>query len=146
MVWLNQFWLIIKNTFKITFDKASLKLAINFLFDNCFLNFGNVYFRQVTGIAMVSDSASFMANLFLYYYENKWLLDTTIIDLCKACLFSNKFCFIEDLCAINNHLDFDRNLKNIYPSVLQLRSGNISSFEASFMDLFIKIEYKNIKI
>ena len=66
-----------KNEVKTTFDKASLKLFINFLLDNCFIfNFGNLYFGQITGIPMGCDPATFMEYLFLYYYENKWLLDT----------------------------------------------------------------------
>ena len=65
-----------KNKFKITFDQASLKLAINFLLDNCFLNFGNLYFQQITRILMDCDPATFRAYLSLYYYENKWLLDS----------------------------------------------------------------------
>ena len=51
--------------------KASLKLVINFLLDNCFLNFGSLSFRQIIEIPMGSDPAPFMANLFLYYYDNK---------------------------------------------------------------------------
>ena len=82
--------------FKITSDKSSLKLAINFLLNNCFFNFGNLFFQQITGTSMGSDPATFIVNLFLYYYENKWLLETTKRDLCKA------RCFIDYLCAKNN--------------------------------------------
>ena len=35
-----------KNKFKVTFDKAAQKLAINFLCDNCFSNFDNFSFQQ----------------------------------------------------------------------------------------------------
>ena len=65
-----------KNKFKITFDKVSLKLAINFILDYCFFNFDILSFRQIIGIPMDSDTALFMTNLFLYYYQSKWLLDT----------------------------------------------------------------------
>ena len=41
---------------------------------------------------------------FIYYYETKWLLDTKKKDLQKACLFGNLFHFIDDLCAINDHI------------------------------------------
>ena len=69
-------WSDIQDKFKVTFDKASLKLVINFLLDNCFFNFGNLSFQQITGIPIGSDPATFMANLLLYYYENKSLLNT----------------------------------------------------------------------
>ena len=82
--------------FKITSDKSSLKLAINILLNNCFFNFGNLLFQQITGTSMGSDPATFIVNLFLYYYENKWLLETTKRDLRKARRF------IDYLCAKNN--------------------------------------------
>ena len=69
---------------KITFDKASLKLAITFFFDKCFFDFGNFLFPKMTGIPISSDPAPFMENLFLQYYENKWLLDIKKRDLLKA--------------------------------------------------------------
>ena len=83
---------------------------------------------------MGSDPPPFMVNLFLYYYGNNWLLDTKRRYLRKAHLFSNMFRFIEKLCAINSHLEFDRNFQNIYPSELQLRKENISTSEALFLD------------
>ena len=65
-----------KNKFKITFNKTSLKLAINFLPGNFFFfNFGNFPFRQITGIRIGFDPALFKTNLFLYYHESNWLLD-----------------------------------------------------------------------
>ena len=60
----------------ITFGKATLKVAISFVLNNCFVNFGNLSFRKITGISMGSQVVPFTTNLFLYYYENKWLLDT----------------------------------------------------------------------
>ena len=64
-----------------------------------------------------------MANLFLYYYENKWLLksktiyenkwllDIKKIDLRKAPRFSDIFRFIDGLCTINDHLEFAETLR-----------------------------------
>ena len=86
---------------------------------------------------MGCDPATFMEYLFLYYYENKWLLDTKKRDLHKPLLFSNTFRFIDDLCAINNRLEFDRNFKNIYLSEVQLKKENIPTSKASILDLFI---------
>ena len=86
-----------------------------------------------------------MVNLFLYYYEKKWLLGTKKGDVRKLRLFSNTFRFIDDLCVINDHLEFDRNFKNIYSSELRLNKENISTSEASFLDLSIITE-KNLRL
>ena len=60
---------------KIIFGKAFWKLAINFLLDNWFSNFGNLSFWQIIEVTG-SDVAPVMTNRSMYYYENKWLLDT----------------------------------------------------------------------
>ena len=54
-----------KNKFKTTYDKVSLKLVINFLFDNCFLNLVICHFNKIVGINMGSDPVHFMSNLVL---------------------------------------------------------------------------------
>ena len=60
-----------KNISKITFDKVYLKLTINFLLYSCFFNISNLSFQQIIEIRISSDPAPFIANVFLYYYENK---------------------------------------------------------------------------
>ena len=108
-----------------------------------FFNFGNLSFWQIIRILVSSDPAPFfLADLFLYYYENKWLLDTKKIDLQKARLFINLF--TDDLCAINVHLEFDKNYRVIYPSGLELNKENRKTFEASFLDLSVIIEKKKV--
>ena len=135
-------WTNDKDKYKINFSKTSLKLAINYLLDNCYFTLGTMCFRQLIGIPMGSDPAPFMANLFLYYFENKWLQDTKKRDLQKARMFSNTFRFIDDLCALNDKGEFERNCKQIYPEELELKKENIGHHEASFLDLSIKIANK----
>ena len=102
-----------------------------------FFNFGNLHFQQVIGIPIGFDPAPFRANPSLWYYEDIWLLHTKKRDLHKACLFSNTFCFIGNLCTINNNLEFDRNFKNIYPSELSSKSKTFKLPKHHFLYLFI---------
>ena len=46
-------WTGNKTEAKITLDKASLKLDITFVLNNCFSNFGNLPFRQIAAILHV---------------------------------------------------------------------------------------------
>ena len=78
------------------------------------------------------DHARFMENLFLYFYENKWLVGTKKKHLQNVHLFSNLFRFIDDLCVIKYHLYFEKNFKDIYPSELQLKKEIILIPEGSF--------------
>lgn len=52
---------------------------------------------------MCSDPAPFTENLFLYYFDNKELLDTKKQHLRKARLFSNEFRFVDDFSIKNLH-------------------------------------------
>lgn len=57
--------------------------------------------------------------------------------MCKAHLFSDTACFREDLRTINDHLEFDRNFKNIYILEPQLKKEKKLTSEASFLDFSI---------
>ena len=83
---------------------------------------------------MGSDPAPFMANLFLYYYESRWVKSLKKKDLQKARKFGHTFRFIDDLLTINDDSQFMNCFKEIYPPELQLNlegSGN----QLSFLDL-----------
>jgi len=116
-----------------------LKAAIKYLLDNSYFTLGENIFRQIIGIPMGSDPAPFFANLFLYFYENKWMLALKKKDLLLARQLSNIFRFIDDLNAINDMMTFERFYKDIYPEELQLARENKDSLSASFLDLDIKI-------
>ena len=68
-----------------------------------------------------SDSASFTVNLFLHFYENKWLLSTTKNYLVKGRKCCHVFRFVDDLCAINDNSEFEKNFKDTYPEELELK-------------------------
>ena len=80
-----------------------MKLVTMFLLSNCF-NFGNFSFQPITGISWTLNQ-----HIFPYDYENKWLLDNKKRDLQKASLFSDLSRFIDNLCATDDHLEFDKN-------------------------------------
>ena len=89
---------------------------------------------------MGSDPASFFANLFLYFYESKWMNELKKDDLIKARKLCNIFRFIGDLNSINDGGEFESNYSNIYPEELQLGQENTDKHEASLLDLNIKIK------
>ena len=121
------------------YDKEKVKSAVKYLIDNCYFTLGGQLYRQSIGIPMGSDPAPFMANLFLFYYENKWIRNLKKTDLKRARRFCNTFRFIDDLIAINDHDEFERNFLEIYPPELQLKKENIDHHNASFLDLDISI-------
>ena len=83
------------------------------------LRLENKVFRHVIGNPMGSDPAPFMANLFLYYYESKWVKNLKKDSLQKARRFRHTFRFIDDLLTINDNNLFLQNFKDIYIYILQ---------------------------
>lgn len=67
------------------------------------------------------------------------------IDLQKAHLDRKLFRFMEDLYAISDHLAFDKNYKDIYPSEPELKKESISTSEESFLVLSIIIVKAKLK-
>ena len=89
---------------------------------------------------MGSDPALYFANLFLYFYESKWINELKKNDLIKARKLCNIFRFIEDLNFINDCGEFESNFSKIYLEESQLIKENTDKHEANFLDLDIKIK------
>ena len=89
---------------------------------------------------MGSDPAPFFANLFPFFYEVKWIKDTKKVDYGRARRFLNTFRFIDDLIAGNDHGEFERSFKEIYPPELSLKKENIIDTEGTFYDLDIAVK------
>ena len=121
------------------FDRNTTKDAIKYIMDNCHFTFGEKLFRQIVGIPMGSDSAPFMANLFLYYFENKWVKNLKKESLQRARRFLHTFRFIDDLLTINDNDEFSNSYKEIYSPELQLNLEH-SGDQVSFLDLQITKE------
>ena len=94
---------------------------------------------------MGSDPAPFMANLFLYHYENIWMKQLKKDDIQKARRFSHTFRFIDDLLTINDDNLFNDNFGNIYPEELQLNLES-SGDSVNFLDLNLKNRNGHVEV
>ena len=68
----------------IYFNKQHIKDAVAHVRFNCYFIVGPKIFSQITGSPMGCDPACFSANLFLYFYESKWMKELKKNDLIKA--------------------------------------------------------------
>jgi hypothetical protein len=57
----------------ISVDEELLQEMLNYLIDNVYFTVGKQVFRQTIGIPIGMHCAPFLANLFLYYYEFKYM-------------------------------------------------------------------------
>ena len=121
------------------FTEKSLTEAVTFLIKRCYFTIGNLVYKQDIGIPMGIDPAPFWANLFLYFFESKYVQLLISKGSPKAYKFNGTSRFIDDLCAINDDDEFSKSFKNIYPKELELKIEHQGD-HATFLDLDIKVE------
>ena len=113
--------------------------SILYLIDNIYVNIGNKVFRQCVGIPMGTDCAPLLANLFLFYYEYKYMKKLIKTNIIKARRFNNTMRYIDDLLVLNNP-SFEDAIKDIYPTELQLKKTTENVTALSYLDIPITLE------
>ena len=96
------------------FNKQQMKNAVSYLLSNCYFTVGHKIFCQIIGIPMGPDLAPFFADIFLYYYESKWMNELKKNDHIRARKLCNIFRFIDDLNALNDAGESENNYQHIY--------------------------------
>ena len=122
------------------FTKDQVIKLLNFIVDNSYIKYKGKIYRQFVGIPMGIDPAPFMANLFLHYYENKFIKN--LVDngnIKEAGVLKYTFRYLDDLLSINDAYYFKEVISSIYPSELKLSSTNINPCYSEFLDLDISI-------
>ena len=113
--------------------------ALTFLLENIYIRFGSKLYRQIVGIPMGNNRASFVADLFLFCYERDFMLSLSDANQSEVIEASNSSSqYLDDLLNIDNNF-FDSMVNHIYPSELQLNKANVSDTEATFLDLNLSI-------
>ena len=84
---------------------------------------------------MGTNCAPLVANLFLFYYEYKYMKN---LNLMLAKRFSNTMRYIDDLLTLNN-TSFHSAIDDIYPEELKLKKTSESSIALSYLDIQITI-------
>ena len=118
-----------------------IKSCLEFLINNNFFQVDSKIFRQVIGIPMGSVSTPFFANLFLFFYESRWLksIKYTSYRVLRKC--GNIFRSIDDSIAINNGNEFE----NDYHELLILKKENTSHTETTFLNIHLCISEGQIQ-
>ena len=131
------FWSQSKSKTGRSYCLQEIKSCLKFLLNNSFFQVGSKIFHQVIGIPMGSDLAPFLANLFLSFYESRWLKSVKNTNYGVARKFGNILRFIDDLIAIKDGNEFENHYNEIYPSELILKKENTSHTETTFLDLHL---------
>ena len=133
-----------KNT-SLCWSKDELINHVKWLIDNIYVVCGDSLFKQKIGIPMGTDCAPFLANLFLFAYEYKWLtqsMENKDFDVLKK--FNFCFRYIDDLLCINNDQLMDDVITDFYPKELSLTSDD-AVLHTHYLDLDLKIQNGKIQ-
>ena len=119
------------------FSRSDVKEMLKYLLDNIFVKFKGKTYRQIIGVPMGCDCAPFLANLYLFFYEYKYISELISVDSRLRSYF--KYCcrYIDDLCNPNGINNFDDVCREIYPECMVLERTNICRKGATFLDLNI---------
>lgn len=125
------------NTMILTADQINSLLT--YLLDNLYIKYFERIFKQIIGIPMGSDCGPDLANLFLFAYEYQYIIG--LIEKGDYSYSTLRFIFryIDDLIVLNDKGLFNTIFSNIYPSILDLNSTNITINNANFLDMNIDI-------
>ena len=128
------------NKATVTFTSLELIEAINYIIDNSYVCFNGKVFRQIIGVPMGTHCAPYLANIFLYGYEKRFIDNLIFNNKNKeASMLKNLFRYQDDLIVFNDKGYFDQVIKEIYPSELVLKNTNISARKSNYLDLTISI-------
>ena len=88
---------------------------------------------------MCIDRALFWEDLFLYFFESKYVQNFVSKKSNRACKYHATSRFIDDLCAINDDDEFSKSFKCIYPEEFALKQEH-SGTHATFLELYIETD------
>ena len=108
------------SSIKHNINKNMLVEHVEYLIDNIYVSIGNSVYRQCVGIPMGTNCAPLLANVFLFYYEYKYMRNLIRVNLMLAKKFNNTMRYIDDLLTLKN-ISFDSAIDDIHPSELQLK-------------------------
>ena len=91
------------------------------------------------GIPMGTDCAPLLANLFLFYYEYKYMKKLIKDNIWVAKSFNNTMRYIDDLLTLNN-TRFECAIEDIYPPELQLKKTTDGPTALSYLDIMLTID------
>ena len=93
---------------------------------------------------MGTDCAPLLANLFLFFYEYKYVKDKLKTNPREARLLRHTVRYIDDLLTLNNPA-FEQEIPNIYPPQLQLKKTTETPVKLSYLDICIEIIERKFK-
>ena len=128
-------------------DCKTLIRMVDWLIDNTFVVVGDKVFQQKIGIPMGTDCAPFLANLFLFAYEFKWMYKM-LKDRKFEVLNHFRHCcrYIDDLLGVNNDSFFETGV--FFSQLVRFARGCLlfADFRNRTQGLVVRLLRQNFKL
>ena len=112
------------------------------MLDYCYFEVGNSIYKQIIGVPIGINPGPYMANLTLWYFENRFLNSSSTYKskyhIVKK--LSRTFRLIDDITTLNSDGCLAEYYRLIYPSSLTLNKENAIDTCANVLDLEISIK------
>jgi hypothetical protein len=127
--------------------EAELVALVEQLIDNIYVVYGGQVYRQTIGIPMGTDCAPFLANLYLFACEHRWIR-TQVREgrVALARQFRRVSRYIDDLLAVDDGGMVERWWREIYHPSLVLKKENDDDWRTHFLDLNLVLNDGKIKL
>ena len=86
----------------VAFDEVKLIQCIDFLLDNCYFKVGENLYRQHIGVPIGINPGPYIANLTLWYFENRFLDSAYKSKYYIVRKLNNTFRLIDDITTLNS--------------------------------------------
>ena len=120
-------------------NKDDVLSLLEYLLNNIYVKYRDNIFRQVIGVPMGTDCAPDLANLFLFAFENKYIIGLINVKSDDIKWLKFIYRYIDDLMVLNDNGNFDSAYTEIYPQTLDLKYKARSRTSATFLDMDISI-------
>ena len=107
---------------------------VEYLINNIYVCVCNKVFKQLIGVPMGTDCAPLLANLYLFYFEYKFMNILMKSNFSKARSFTYSFRYIDDLPC------FDGYVKVIYPHEFALKKTTENKSLCTYLDVGINYQ------
>ena len=90
------------------------------MLDNCYFTIGEINLIQIIGVLMCVVPGPYMANLTLWFYENRYIENLYKVDYFTDKLLNQTNRLIDNNTIVNSDGIFQSHAANIYPNSLVL--------------------------
>lgn len=116
---------------------------VRVLVESVYVVYGETAWRQKVGVPMGTDCAPFLANLYLFAKEYKWIrqkVEEGEEELAKSLRHTSRY--VDDLLALNDGGTLLRHWQDIYPPNLSLQQENRHNWKTHFLDFNLVINQR----